>query len=108
MIITTEQFWCPKCGRMPWSTARLEIPPGWAGGWKSITCRRCGDTKGDMVCRGETAACQVDAEWCQFHGNYIGENPHPHGRTASYWRQRHTVESTVRAKRDINGIWEDD
>lgn len=97
MIITSEQFWCPRCGRLPLSMSERDVPPGWLGGWKTITCRRCGGTDGDLVCRGDTGACRVEGAWCGFHGNYTGEDPHPHGRTASYWRQHAEVEAKARA-----------
>lgn len=99
MIVTTEQFWCPNCGRLPWNMSEREVPTGWVGGWKTITCRQCGSTEGDMVCRGDTGACQVEeGNWCRFHGNYTGENPHPHGRTASYWRQKHWQDAIARGE----------
>ena len=58
-VYTTENFWCPRCGRLPLQMGRMYVAPGIIGGWTSITCARCGGTDGDIACRGETAACVV-------------------------------------------------
>jgi hypothetical protein len=87
MILTTEDFWCPRCGRLPQAACSMYVKPGHLGGWTTITCRRCGDTGGDICCRGETAACFVLSDgFCRFHANYIGANPHPRGKIASQAR----------------------
>lgn len=90
MIITTEKFWCPQCGRLPLGDVSMIVSPGHVGGWNSITCRRCGSTGGDIVCDGDvTDVCKVWSDgWCSFHSNYVGPNPHPFGLEASRERQK--------------------
>ena len=95
MILTTEDFWCPRCGRLPRAECSMYVEPGRAGGWNTITCRRCGGTDGDLTCNGDTAACRVRGAWCSFHGNYTGANPHPFGRAASLGRTQLEAEQRL-------------
>lgn len=92
MIITSEQFWCPRCGRLPLGLSDRKIAPGVFGGWASITCLKCGSKDGDLVCAGDTEACSVTGDgFCRFHGNYVGANAHPGGFAASKERQQHDI-----------------
>ena len=96
-MYTTENVWCPRCGRLPLQMGHMYCEPGLIGGWTTLTCRQCGRTDGDIACRGETAACVVLLDgFCRFHGNFVGEHPHPHGREASHVRQQRALDEVYR------------
>lgn len=103
MILTTEQFWCPRCGRLPRTDSDMYVEPGLMGGWTTLTCCHCGNTDGDLVCSGDTEACAVsaDGQFCRFHGNYTGQNPHPHGRARSQERAAREAAALARHHRDF-------
>ena len=98
-MYTTENFWCPRCGRLPLQMGQMYVEPGLIGSWTTITCRQCSGTDGDIVCRGDTGACVLLLDgFCRFHGNFIGEHPHPHGVKVSRERQEQAFVATTQGE----------